>query len=87
MTTVGSGKYTYQLVQDWPKLPDGMTLGAVSAIATDSQDRVYIFHREDPPVVVCDRDGNYLNGWGKRGICLRPRLLHCQRRRLPNRPG
>src|ERR671914_15945 len=62
--TVGSGTYTYQLVQDWPKLPSGMTLGPVSAIATDSQDRVYIFNRKDPPVVVCDKDGNYLNGWG-----------------------
>jgi DNA-binding beta-propeller fold protein YncE len=63
-TTVGTGAYTFQYVKDWPKLPRGMTLGPVSAIATDSQDRVYIFHRKDPPVVVCDPDGNYLNGWG-----------------------
>ena len=64
MTTVGSGSYTYTEVRDWPKLPDGMTLGSVSAIATDSQDNVYIFNRKDPPVVVCDPDGNYINGWG-----------------------
>ncbi|MSQ06147.1 MAG: hypothetical protein EXR54_04815 [Dehalococcoidia bacterium] len=63
-TNVGTGAYTFQYVKDWPKLPRGMTLGPVSAIATDSQDRVYIFHRKDPPVVVCDPDGNYLNGWG-----------------------
>ena len=64
MTTVGSGSYTYTEVRDWPKLPGGMTLGSVSAIATDSQDNVYIFNRKDPPVVVCDPDGNYINGWG-----------------------
>src|SRR3989304_2107566 len=63
-TTVGSGAYTYRYVKDWPKLPRGMTLGAVSAVATDSQDRVYIFHRKAPPVVICDPQGNYLNGWG-----------------------
>jgi hypothetical protein len=34
-------------------------------LSTDSQDRVYIFRRrQEPPVVVCDRDGNYLSSWG-----------------------
>jgi len=23
MTTIGSGKYTYELVKDWPTLPSG----------------------------------------------------------------
>ena len=59
MTTVGSGKYTYELIQDFPKLPDGEALGTVSSVATDSQDRVYAFQRQDPPVMVFDRDGNY----------------------------
>jgi len=35
----------------------------VSAVATDSQDRVYAFQRKDPPIVVLDRDGNYLTSW------------------------
>ena len=64
MTIVGSGKYTYELIQDWPKLPSGESLGVVSTVATDSKDRVYAFQRQDPPVMVFDRDGNYLNRWG-----------------------
>lgn len=64
MTTVGTGRYRYTLTQDWAKLPRGMSFGQVSAVATDSQDRVYVFHRLDPPVVVLDREGNYLNSWG-----------------------
>lgn len=64
MTIVGSGKYTYELIQDWPKLPSGEALGVVSTVATDSEDRVYAFQRQDPPVMVFDRDGNYLNRWG-----------------------
>jgi DNA-binding beta-propeller fold protein YncE len=64
MTTVGSGKFTYELIQDWPKLPPGESLGVVSSVATDSQDRVYAFQRQDPPVMVFDREGNYLNRWG-----------------------
>jgi DNA-binding beta-propeller fold protein YncE len=65
MATVGSGKYTYEVVEDWAKLPAGMTFGTVSAVATDSQDRVYAFQRAEPPVVVFDRQGNYLNSWGQ----------------------
>ena len=68
MTTVGSGKYKYELVQDWPTLPAGEALGVVSSVATDSQDRVYAFQRKDPPVMVFDRDGNFLNSWGMGAI-------------------
>jgi sugar lactone lactonase YvrE len=64
MTTVGSGKYTYTLIQDWAKLPPGETFAMVSAVATDSQDRVYGFQRKDPPIVIFDRNGNFLSSWG-----------------------
>ena len=64
MTTVGTGEYRYTLIEDWAKLPAGETFGMVSAIATDSQDRVYAFQRKDPPVVVFDREGNLLSSWG-----------------------
>ena len=64
MPTVGSGKYTYTLTQDWAKLPPGETFAMVSAVATDSQDRVYGFQRKDPPIVIFDRNGNFLSSWG-----------------------
>ena len=64
MATVGSGKYTYTLIEDWAKLPAGETFAMVSAVATDSQDRVYAFQRKDPPIAIFDRDGNYLSSWG-----------------------
>ena len=64
MTTVGSGKYTYTLIQGWAKLPPGETFAMVSAVATDSQDRVYGFQRKDPPIVIFDRNGNFLSSWG-----------------------
>ena len=71
MTTVGTGKYTYKLIQDWARLPQGESFGPVSAVATDSQDRVYAFQQQDPPVHVFDRDGNYLSSWGN-GAFVRP---------------
>ena len=64
MTTVGSGRYAYEMREDWATLPTGWTFGGVSAVATDSQNRVYAFQRKDPPILVFDRDGNYLSSWG-----------------------
>jgi len=54
----------YRPVQGWPKLPDGVKLGPVSAVATDSADRVFVFHRGQHPVLVFDRDGKFLRSWG-----------------------
>ena len=64
MATVGSGKYTYEIVEGWAKLPDGWVLGQ-TGIVTDSQDRVYLFNRSDHPLVVLDRDGRFLTSWGE----------------------
>ena len=64
MTTVGSGKYTYELVEGWGEIPSGWTLGQ-TAIVTDSQDRVYLFNRGDHPLMVFDSDGRFLNSWGE----------------------
>jgi DNA-binding beta-propeller fold protein YncE len=64
MATVGTGKYQYELIENWAKLPPGETFGTTSAVATDSRDRVYVFQRKDPPMMIFERDGTYLNCWG-----------------------
>jgi DNA-binding beta-propeller fold protein YncE len=64
MAQVGTGKYTYELIPDFFKLPAGETFGLVSRVAADAQDRIYVFQRKDPPVVVFDREGKYLGAWG-----------------------
>ena len=64
MATVGTGKYRYELIENWAKLPPGEAFGNTSAVATDSRDRVYVFQRKDPPVMIFDRDGTYVSCWG-----------------------
>src|SRR6201984_540233 len=64
MAQLGTGEYSYELIRDFCKLPAGQSFGLVSRVATDSQDRVYVFQRKDPPVVVFDREGKYLGAWG-----------------------
>ena len=64
MATVGSGKYTYEIVEGWGSLPEGWELGQ-TAIVTDSLDRVYLFNRSDHPLIVLDQDGHFLTSWGE----------------------
>ncbi len=60
----GTGDYVYEVIRPWGELPAGMEFGIVSHVAVDSQDRVYAFQRQDPPIVVFDRGGKYLGSWG-----------------------
>jgi 3-oxoacyl-[acyl-carrier protein] reductase len=61
---VGSGRYTYDVNEDWARVPVGIDLRA-AAVAVDSQDRVFCFNRSNEhPIVVFDRDGNFLTSWG-----------------------
>jgi peptidylglycine monooxygenase len=48
----------------WGVLPAGWTFGLISHVAVDSKDRVYFYQRKDPPILVFDRDGHFLTGWG-----------------------
>jgi DNA-binding beta-propeller fold protein YncE len=55
---------SYKPVAGWPKLPKNIRWGQVTAVATDSSDRVYVFHRGKSPVVVFSADGKFLRSWG-----------------------
>jgi len=68
---LGDGGIEYQVEKSWGKLPDGWRLGDVVGIATDSQDRVYVFNRSSHPLVVFDLQGNHLFSWGE-GMFIRP---------------
>jgi sugar lactone lactonase YvrE len=65
MVTVGGGKFRYALAEGWGKLPAGWAYKEVSGVAVDSRDRVYLFTRGEHPVIVYDRDGNFLAAWGE----------------------
>jgi len=61
----GAGKYTYELVDGWAKLPQGYSMPDIGGVATDAQDRVYVLQIGTAhPMMVFDRDGNLLTSWG-----------------------
>src|SRR6266699_489699 len=77
-TIVGSGLHTYEVREDWAQLPDGWAMPA-AAVTVDSEDRVYCFNRSpEHPVVVFDREGNYLSSWGA-GVFAFPHAIRADK--------
>jgi DNA-binding beta-propeller fold protein YncE len=68
----------YDADDHWAKLPAGWSWKEATSVATDSQDRVYIFNRGDHPMMIFDREGKFISSWGEglfvrpHGICIGP---------------
>ena len=65
MVTLGSAAYTYEVAEGWGKLPDGWSYREAAAVGVDSNDNVYVFSRGEHPMIVFDREGNFLRSWGE----------------------
>ena len=78
MATASTDKLEYEVVEGWGTLPEGWQWGQVGGVAVDSQDRVHVFTRTEHPLMVFNRDGNFLYSWGEgvfqdaHGICIGP---------------
>lgn len=73
---LGGGEWTYRMVNDWAALPDGWALGEVAGVAVDDRDDVYVFTRgTEHPLMVFDRDGNFLRSWGENGMFTKPHAI------------
>ncbi len=67
----GSRNYGYEPDDKWAQLPAGWSWREAAGVAVDSQDRVYVFHRGEHPVMVFDSDGSFSHSWGE-GLIVRP---------------
>lgn len=64
-TSISPLEFGYEANDQWAKLPAGWSWTEVAGVATDSKDRVYVFNRGEHPLMVFDREGNFLNSWGE----------------------
>ena len=65
MVTLGTANYTYEVVENWAKLPEGWSFKEVASVGADANDNVYAFNRGAHPMMVFDRHGNFLRSWGE----------------------
>lgn len=69
MTTVGEGKYRYEVDREWllRSVPKWWNLGECADVACDAQDRVWVFSRSEHPVTCWTPEGKFIGSWGDRG--------------------
>jgi len=72
---LGEGTFRYAVAEGWGKLPTCWRYGDVAAVGVDRKDNVYVFNRGPHPMIVYDRDGNFLRSWGE-GVFHRAHGLH-----------
>lgn len=80
----------YQLVPNWPLLPDGIALGQVSGVGVDSSGNVFVFHRAEriwqgeelglelipsPTVFALNAETGDLTGWWGADMFVMPHGL------------
>ena len=60
-----SGELSYEVVEGWGRLPEGWKYTQVAGVAVDSRDRVYVLNRGEHPIIVYDKDGEFIGSWGE----------------------
>jgi len=57
----------YRVVENWAQFPPGVTKwGSATGVDVDRHDNVYVLHRNEAmPIMVFDRNGKFLRGWGQ----------------------
>ena len=76
MALIEAGDFRFEVDEAWGRLPEGMRAGVVTGVVADSQDRIYLCQQQqDPPVLVLDRYGNFLDSWGT-GYIVEPHTMY-----------
>src|ERR687883_1872350 len=68
---IGPHKIEFEALEGWDRIPEGYAYVEVAGVACDSRDRVYVFNRGAYPVIVFDKEGQFVNAWGK-GVFKNP---------------
>lgn len=54
----------YEVVSDFPNLPENIELGSVAGVAINSKGQIVVTHRGDSPILMLDRKGSLIRAFG-----------------------
>ena len=64
LSFVALGERRYRVIKPFAKFPAGVKAGKMTGGAVDSKGNLHICQRTDPPVVVFDRNGEFVRSYG-----------------------
>ena len=62
---LGSDNLLFEPVEEWGKLPESWSFVECPGVVVDSYDNVYVLTRGEHPIIVFDREGNFLRSFGE----------------------
>ncbi len=68
---LGHRDWRYKPVADWPQIPHDIDFVEAIGVTVGTDDRVYVFNRGNPPVLVFESDGQFVQAWGD-NLFVRP---------------
>src|SRR5207249_3185556 len=54
----------YRVVEGWPQLPAAIKFGGVISVDPDAKGNIWVFHRNQPPILSFDASGKLLTSFG-----------------------
>ena len=75
MDSTAAEGFTFEPVDGWGRLPPGWSFKEIGGVGVDRADNVYVFNRGEHPMIVFDREGNFLRSWGE-GLFKRAHGIH-----------
>ena len=67
---LGEGDYKYEVIHEWPQLPEKFTWQTTHNVAVDKANNLYVIHQgladqsDHPSIFVFDADGKYVRSFG-----------------------
>jgi sugar lactone lactonase YvrE len=68
----------YHPVENWAQLPAGIQWGQVISVKPDAHGNLWVFHRNEPPILEFDASGKFLKSFGA-GMFVQPHGLEIDR--------
>jgi DNA-binding beta-propeller fold protein YncE len=72
---VGGG-FAYEQDDDWAKVPEGYEFPEAAGVDVDEDDNLFVFNRGPHPVLVFDKNGNFLRSFGEETFTARAHGIH-----------
>ena len=76
MSVVGSGEFTYEVIEPWPTLPKYWSFDSAVGVAVNSIDEVHVLSLGKHPLTIWDSAGNFVSSWGEGAYSANPHGIH-----------
>ena len=64
----------FEPVNNWAKIPHPLKFIEATSVAVDSVNNVYVFNRGINPIMIFNKDGDFIDTWGE-GKFIRPHSI------------